>query len=170
MKLFHKIPLFSGDGFPNYKSSGYMDVLWPDFWIELGHWAGKEIVDRGCLLPAQGHTIIYLAHQTILLTFLPHGNRREQWASFARCFEFWKTRLRAMTKVCLFSQEHNPKNVYFKIGKNHRCFVETRLWPAFGRQSLVGSSGGYTGTRVTWGTYLPTLRYFEVLPGTLRYF
>ena len=71
MKLFHKIPLFSGDGFPNCKSSGDMDVLWPDFWIELGHWAGKEIVDRGCLLPAQGHTIIYLAHQTILLNFLP---------------------------------------------------------------------------------------------------
>ena len=23
-------------------------------------------------------------------------------------------------------------------------FVITRLWPAFGRQSLVGSSGGYT--------------------------
>ena len=63
---------------PNCKSSGDMDVLWPDLWIELGHWAGKEIVDRGCLLPAQGHTIIYLAHQTILLTFLPHGNRREQ--------------------------------------------------------------------------------------------
>ena len=24
------------------------------------------------------------------------------------------------------------------------CFYFTRLWPAFGRQSLVGSSGGYT--------------------------
>ena len=32
------------------------------------------------------------------------------------------------------------------INSAHDCkeFIITRLWPAFGRQSLVGSSGGYT--------------------------
>jgi len=67
------------------------------------------------------------------------SNPRNLW-HLRHWVQFWQLRTWIHDNLCYLTINSDTG----QHSQFLRCFIATRLWPAFGRQSLVGSSGGYT--------------------------